>query len=177
MTDDYFVIRIPRITGRKTLAVNGFAIVLAAGMGAYAGLGNDAWLSGDAIAVLGIMAIVNLALRVVTDRPVSWREPLRYVELEPSVSFDEELYAKLAQKQAQAGLRGIAPVSMHEWVHDELRPFVSDPAPVTSLEDFVQIKRIKEHVGEHLKANELPANYDELEEHLEGLNGHARKDH
>lgn len=100
----YIYIKLPRFDGRKTLAFNGAVFIVASGWltAAYSGLTGFGPVGENGLYALAAVAALNGLLRVMTSRPVWWRQfdIWRYEELDPVISFDEpdgDVYAKAAE--------------------------------------------------------------------------------
>lgn len=71
----HWYLKIPRFDGRKTIAFNGLVFIAASGGLAWSHTGGSPLpVSDTALYLLAAVAAVNGLLRLVTERPVWWRQ-------------------------------------------------------------------------------------------------------
>jgi hypothetical protein len=93
----HWYLKIPRFDGRKTLAFNGFILIAScsAQIWLVAG-GSPLPLPKEAFAVMAVCAAVNCLLRMVTERPVWWRQ-LSWSGFDLAQGESETVYHKASE--------------------------------------------------------------------------------
>jgi hypothetical protein len=94
----HWYLKIPRFDGRKTLAFNGLVILAASGWltAAYTGFTGFGPVGETGLHALAAVAALNGLLRMVTERPVWWRQ-LSWYGLDLAQGESETVYHKAAE--------------------------------------------------------------------------------
>lgn len=103
----HWYLKIPRFDGRKTLAFNVLVFIAACGGLAWSVAGGSPLpVSDTALYLLAAVAAVNGLLRLVTERPVWWRQISWYVLDLAEEGADETVYHKAVDlEQAESRLQ------------------------------------------------------------------------
>ena len=188
MSEDYFVIRVPRLAGRKTLLFN-LAVLAFAAYGAMCALLQAEWwrpIDLDAAAILAFVALCNVALRALTDRPVYFRSSIeaewrdahaaadkadahiaRYMagvvdEYRKPYSQTPADYAGALRPIPHVDYKAVKGESGHEI--GSLGDYIVRQSNVYAVEhdkrNAENVERIEKHL-QHLRASELPPDFDE----------------
>lgn len=138
---NYVYLKIPRFDGRKTIAFNGLVFIAASGGLAWSHTGGSPLpVSDTALYLLAAVAAVNGILRLVTERPVWWRQ-VQWYGLDMAEGESETVYHKAAE---------LAPIRDHADFQRDLdrqlcdtREKFSAPVKPDGTTDWCQISRRK----------------------------------